>query len=1286
VSTTDDRADVLREVAEVSCAGELQACFEDGDSVCGTLFMLGSTSLSSRLLQELLKCIEDFDASSLFQASFVDRLEVVGDCVGRRCRVEYLECQVSMACALGDNGGDVTRRNLDDCVAEHCDLTAAPTAHPTVMPTVYSHANAPGLIVTIDGATSFRVNFKHVTAGTLDTIPEVYNAEGVPPLEGDVYVTTSCDPGSLDLDLAGVFLVVKRDLCNVYDTVRAAHDLGAQAVAFASDVAAQSAWVPRDQTLALPVLSIEYAVADSIQTMARRGKNVRARLSTLPYCDVMHAAGVVHNHMSARFPVDDQCCRASDTVLAFLLFDYDFWNVGVREFAFCPRRDEEAPGGGDDAGAGAKCVEPGEVFVADDQKVCGHLCKRNGVCEDGGVGSDGHTCGWGSDCEDCGPRNRDELLLPPATSSTDTAHSSVAYGSPGQARYMEAVEIICGNPNCQDALADKYDEFHGVPNMYSSIVSMLCLDSKCSLEGFFMDYLLPPGAGMACCLASQVVAADLLYSLFPDVGVDDGLPEFNGLCSDAHTGSFDVQVELGVTCIVNEAAPSSTSVPQLGTNSRALALDTLCSATGCLDVAEQMLVDIRAHTRRNAATASDAEGGEPTVFHFPLQQLCDGMEGTATDVALCDILPFAEYLAPEEAAGSVDDAAESESKTGEPAMSCCEASATVVVDLMRRVDSHTFFTAVCPEGCEGLLHSNGGAQEGSGATLTKAKSALQNSAACFETTWGVLQATRESMATTTSAIDHVTRAVLQEFVATDDICWLQWLIAGSSSKLQTVAAPSACCAAADMVLAQHVWLQHPGIAPDVYPRSVQAAVDEARVARAWSSLCESTCGVALDAVVSSNLRGLLGDFSFQSQCDDPCRCKAELEWNSEHESESESASGVVGCDFHSGYGSAWDAAEVPQDRPFCFVVDPLRCEASIPSTRLDGEAWRYCALVQDSCQGYTEGSGPCDPFVPQNSAVFVPAGESLESLQTIDAEAHMSTSIVAVEHNPLQAWLLEAALVSSACYAAHGQLICDARLRRCAAGTTPGKKTDTQPRSVCSHDCVRSLSDKLAVCSNEGVLNDLLRDFEVDDVCGMRHVPSTFQAVAAAPSSPNSLDTASTQQLQSLLGVHHLYKTSASNAGAERFGQRVFPDDTGSGAALSDCFRHLETSSVTSNLDVVDMAQARSFVSCPDGFVENVDVALGTEEMFCVRPCPSYVYADEGLSLPPPHLPLLPSRPSCPLPSPTRSRLSFVSFLFTTSMYYPPPKHVLPTTHRCHDPPLVVLTVLPSHRPTQSTK
>jgi hypothetical protein len=310
------------------CGREMNACFDDG--VCGHLFMIGSVSLSSKHLQELLECIEAFDEDgNSFQAFRgggvgVDAKQVAqGLCVANECRTLYLQCQLSADCFLGVGAAAA---QLDACVAAQCVSTGTPTMAPTARPSIFDDAEATGLLFEIDGDATFKVDFKQITAGDLHTIPIGGAASA---LEGHVVIATSCDLASDGTDVVGAFVVVKQN-CNVYDMTRVAASRGAIVVAFAIDVTATHQWVPRDRMLSLPVLSLGYDVAVSAQTMIRRGKQVRGRLSSRGYCDLMHASDLDTSSIQGSVG-GDSCCVAGDVITSYLLQEYSFWNIGVRD-------------------------------------------------------------------------------------------------------------------------------------------------------------------------------------------------------------------------------------------------------------------------------------------------------------------------------------------------------------------------------------------------------------------------------------------------------------------------------------------------------------------------------------------------------------------------------------------------------------------------------------------------------------------------------------------------------------------------------------------------------------------------------------------------------------------------------------------------------------------------------------------------------------------------------------------------------------------------------------------
>jgi hypothetical protein len=1082
--------------------------------------MVGSASLTSDILQDLLKCIQDFDDTDVLPKSYLDGVdEERGQCIAQFCRTEYLQCQISMDCFLGIETNSI-RQQLDECAAEFCTFTSVPTASPTLRPTAAGGDGAVGLIMEAGGK-QFKMDYEHITAGNLGTIPSDT------PLEGNVLVAVSCDPSNDgDTDLDGMFVIIKLGLCNVHAAARIAFAGGAKVLVFAGETSARSVYLPRDQTLDLPVLSVKFEDANAIQTMMRRGKDVRGRLLSAPYCDTMHAAGLdlasVSSLLSSSSPLSSSpssCCAASDTVLSFLLYNHDFWNLGVREYPFCT----SPPGGGADH----HCVEPRDVFSEDKPDVCGYLCKPNGVCEDGGEGSLGHACGWGGDCGDCGRRDRNTLV----TTATEGTYSPVAYGMPTASEYNDAVALLCsdsGGGRCQDALLEKYADFHGQDSLYFSILDTLCLESKCSLAGGLLHYGVPSQAGADSCFAAQVLGAYLLDTFF---SVED-LSPFSGLC----TTKLDVRSTFDFVCAENERLA-------LDAESFGIAKSTLCAAAESVNMATDMLTDLRREVR-----------GHDVALFFPLEHMCSEEDGAVdvicdttgchtaynVEMELCDILPFAEYLTV---------------ATNDAAMSCCEASAAIVMEVASRADPATFKHNHCSTGCTEAVQL-------AETRLAEAKVVLRTSPTCFDTTWAVVEEVRQGLQRG-GAPGHFDAAQFQNFVESDNICLLRWNLPSVNVEL-----PGDGCKAADVVLAQHMWHYYPAIAPDIYAAAARDPMDDANVARALSSICDYGWGHVLDSTLASHAKDLLDNFSFESLCSDPCRCKSDIE-------------SAVGCGFHG-------LDEETFSRPFCYVSEPESCSTAVASSEIFGESWAFCSVAYDTCQAYDGTAGPCVPFVPEGVSIFVPAGETIDSLQFIrdtDDAAAKALGLLG-GGNLLHAWLLEAALVSPSCYVAHGQLACDTRLRRC--GDVGGIAV---PESVCHSDCVK-LSDKLARCSDDEVFNDLLRDFDGDVVCASQLLPSGLAA---------GKDVAAGARLQGVLGIDTLLDTDFVAGNIEAFGQSVYPT------------LNSDPSCFTSDLndEKADMEKALVQVSCPDRFVKNAAVVGGgAEAQFCVGHCPSVAYTE----------------------------------------------------------------------------
>jgi hypothetical protein len=850
----------------------------------------------------------------------------------------------------------------------------------------------------------------------------------------------------------------------------------------------------------------------------------------------MHAAGIdlLPDFYTMR-PVIDNCCALSDTIIAHLLFSHDFWNLGVREFPFC---------GDVPSAAGGGCVEPADVFAEEVPTVCGNLCKRNGVCEDGGFDAEGHNCGWGGDCEDCGPRDRTNL--PVASSSS---YSSIAYGKPHQAAYEEAVVTMCttiGGVGCHSALTDKYTEFHGEDNLFSSILDTLCAETTCVLEGTFLDVEIPESiGGTTCCLAAQVMAGYLSKEMFHA----KDLSQFDGLCAPGAdlkaAASFNLSCTEGLWDDDGDV-DSVLLYPDLDLTSYHLAADTLCSSAGCVAAAEDILTDLRREeSLGNAAVV---------VFHLPLERVCMAAASSSSlddEIEVCSMLPFAEYFTE---AGRTTSASTN-------SMTCCLASAIILAEVVRQAGEGRFSTASCPGGssCDTVVNMLD-------TRLGEAKDVLRGSTSCHATTWAVVELMR-AVESEHEFFVHFDDGLFRDFVDSEETCWLQWALPPTS-----VGLPAAACEAADALLAQYVWHEHPSIAQDIYVASpAHLFEDDAGTALVLSSICASASAsqvpwaATLDAVVSGTSVGeLLDGFSFETLCDDPCRCKTDVV-------------NAVGCGLHPLYADLLTTHQ----RPFCFV-DPS-CGASVPYVLADGKdvAWAYCSVGRDTCQQYS-GQGPCQAFIPEGTKIFVPAGTTQEGLQQIEDAydvAAEETGLVAGS-NLLKTWFQEAALVSASCLSAHGQLVCDSRMRRCQSAS-PGSVI-VQPQSVCAHDCAGAADYKVQNCAGEVIFNDMLRSFEEGVICKSRLLPSRLSA------AESGLDYAEIDRLQAVLGTDMLLRKYAENQ--TKFGEPIYGV---SGGGNPVCF------SSSSEGITMDLDKAVEGISCPSGFVKNNGPQL------CVGPCPS---------------------------------------------------------------------------------
>jgi hypothetical protein len=574
-----------------------------------------------------------------------------------------------------------------------------------------------------------------------------------------------------------------------------------------------------------------------------------------------------------------------------------------------------------------------------------------------------------------------------------------------------------------------------------------------------------------------------------------------------------------------------------------------------MEMAQKMLRDLRLQTR---SSASETEViGSDVVFHFPLgRETCVsewGADEAELELEACTSLPFAEYVVTKRISES----------TG---MSCCEASGIVIADLLRQADKSRFEQHVCPTGCDSTVAAVA-------THLPAAKATVHSLPNCVTTAFDVFELVDDS--------GELKRHHFERYIQGDSICWLQWLLPWGPMDNVTAA-----CSAADIVLAQHVWLYAPAIAPDVYDPGfyhalADPALDDDVVGRALSAVCDNTWAGQLDALLEkSKMVEPLRGFSFQDLCEDPCRCKTGLRLSDEV--------AEFGCGLHLSASEKEPAGL----RPHCHVVDPSRCEKSVPSSipELQGEAWVFCSVGYDTCQEYS-GVGPCASFVPEGANVFIPKGTTQESLQFIDdavqenAAANEFLGLVG-DGNWLDVWLLEAGLVSPACYAAHGRRVCDARLHRCTAGQSP------QSLPVCHADCGTVATQNAGVDCGK-IISDPLRCIDDEIICDWRLLPQGFREKVS------DVDRMDADRLQVVLGIDLLLKTEQEVGDTSQFGQLVYPNE-----ADSECFNSQVESAV-------DFATALVAMSCPEHFVLNEHGTVGGSaetDAFCIGTCPSNAY------------------------------------------------------------------------------
>ena len=743
----------------------------------------------------------------------------------------------------------------------------------------------------------------------------------------------------------------------------------------------------------------------------------------------------------------------------------------------------------------------------------------------------GHSCPWGGDCQDCGPRKLASIA------SEDT--EDVAYGRPATSEYDAAVEFMCTSAegfHCQGALVSKYTDFHGDRNVYTAAIRALCLDTSCALQNSVLKYALPHRSGVPCCFAAQVAVAHILEQAY---GEHD-LSPFAGVCSN----DLGAEADFNLSCQTGSVPAAK---PELFPSSQANAvLARLHGNCGA---------DAPGHSAKSPVRFGPRSGLSCSISRWCRKRAGRRWNWSWRCAHCCHSQNM--WL---------------QRRLLGTGMACCEASGIIIADLLRQADRGRFDRDLCPTGCNGIVGKIDG-------MLGTAKSTLQSVATCATTTFAVFESVDTS--------GDVSKEQFKKYIKNDNICWLEWSLA--SVPIESV--PTSGCEAADIVLAQHLRLYEPAIAPDVYEQAFNRSLDDEAVARALSAICNNAWGGALDARLKADAGSLFGDFSFQSKCENSCRCKTDFDGV-------EMPLVKVGC----GLPPDNDEQEPTGSRPYCYVVDPASCTTSVASSivGLDGESWTFCSVGYDTCQMYNGAEGPCAPFVPAGASIFVPAGATLESLQFLGEDIHGDSSAnellgLAGDGNWLSVWLLEAGLVSSDCYATHGRRVCDARLRRCEnADQVP------QPLPVCRADCAKAFSRSADASCNE-VFSDTLRDIDGGVVCEWRLLPTGFSGLNGLQHGDGG------EQLQEVLGIEMVLGSRLVSTDIAYFGQHVYPNEED-----TTCFTSLDEA------PGIDMAKALSLMSCPEHFTRNELLeaeSSGTTGQFCLGSCPSNAYTDAQYSV-----------------------------------------------------------------------
>jgi hypothetical protein len=1275
-TATETETDVVLATSLRHCLAEMETCAMDVR--CLTLFAEGVNSLAHAGLWGLWECLYaqegfsesgaqlsvlSFSAASSSESPSVD-IVVVADCIREHCLVEFVRCERSVECFVSET--DPLRLQLQGCVDSSCDLdggsgspltTLAPTVGPTnaggLMTRVGLHVLAPYEISDIA--------YQEIVVGQKGTVP----AAGT---SGHLFLHSPCNfPAEDDGRYVGKIALFDRGLqvwssvsCNIYDALRMLDDRGVVGALIANEEnggvegVVPATWLGRDINAGVFLLGIQQSSVNTLRVLLRRNPDdngVTMRLQGPPgSCDTAHVSAVVvpdHRGVdgggSAAAADAGSCCAASDVVLAKIMYDFDYWELGVRLSPFCAEGTDLVP---------SSCVLLTDVLAEAD--MCMVDAKVNGICEDGGHGADAATTGYGMDCGDCGVR-------------TPTAHT---HGYPSDASVETAREYICEREGCQAALVSRYAAYFEAGNFFSNRLESLCSETKCSVPGVLREYDFGEDAGLdrTCCVAARVAVADIGFNALANLAT---LPLLSDrLCPDGDTLIVDGITPVQMSCRSHTShdgvlahLPSPKSVT--AAKNRLCDQGSQNAGNACMtSVAEDMLRELILMDRLDGLV--DVAFERDVVGHVDLQALwCDSVP-----LEICWASKLFFYSTPASTATAANG---NEPGFSEPVLSCCEASRVLLHELrwqdaLDRGDaalnvnichepgslSSTWaaatFANMCSDGEKvnrqllGLAKDTVLTSEG-GACRVSFLQLVEGGKADFPQLRS--QPDMGSIAGSSTAVE-VTSFESSPFW-TSEACWVSASL-GITTPL--VGVEDRVCAAINALVSRTAWLNGAKWGHLYFPtcpRSVDGLdvscldglpiPDERTIKESSDIICNAE---HLRTIVESGIDGKLQEAEIllhgglAGHCHDPCRCVEE-------------------CGFH----------DESHGRPYCLVHDSLAC----PRAYLDETSGRsrvHCPLGHDSCQGFhPEPGAACSPFIPEGASVFVPRGETIETLGTIDLgdteDVSDTTEDVALtgavltgavlgsdtgDVDVLRAWMLEAALVSVTCLRTHGQLVCDSRYKQCvppetdawvsgtALGALPWSTESRQALvdastpvvKVCKADCERAVAFDAHMCGGV-VYNSLLF------AASKGSAQSSFSASMLCDMQLDPVEVLEGNPRISLYGVYggdFIHSVLS-------LGEGIFAEE-----GESSCQRSMDwaspASSTTRNSSYFGAEEALVFVSCPDPWVKQayldtaqVEASLRnaplqwTDEMrdvdtslpaaayfdnrFCLSPCPSFAYS-----------------------------------------------------------------------------